>query len=493
MNLLNHPDYQALVQLVRTRWDSARVLVVGDVMLDRYAFGHVERVSPEAPVPVVRADRTSERPGGAANVAMNLAKLGGVALLAGFVGEDQDGWMLKSLLNEAGVESSLVPVAGMPTTSKLRVLGQKQQIVRLDFENSSPKPEPAYQVLLARVREALPSASAVVISDYDKGTLTPALCQQVITEATKLGIPVLVDPKSKNFSHYAGATTICPNLAELSLATGEDAADVDALLGHGQRFVSDYRLQYLTVTMGEKGIVVLWPEGQYHAAAMARQVFDVSGAGDTVIATLGICAANGVDLRLAAELANVTAGIVIGKIGTVPVTQEELLAGLGTAAVVKLYLQKTPALSQLLERIAAWRAAGDRIVFTNGCFDLLHVGHVTLLERCKQFGERLIIGINSDASVARLKGPSRPIISETERMRVLSSLAVSDAVVIFDEPTPIELIRAIQPDVLVKGGDYTEATVVGAEDVKGWGGRVELVPLVPGLSTSEIVRRASGA
>jgi D-beta-D-heptose 7-phosphate kinase/D-beta-D-heptose 1-phosphate adenosyltransferase len=493
MNLLNHPDYQALVQLVRTRWDSARVLVVGDVMLDRYAFGHVERVSPEAPVPVVRADRTRERPGGAANVAMNLAKLGGVALLAGFVGEDQDGRMLKSLLNEAGVESSLVPVAGMPTTSKLRVLGQKQQIVRLDFENPSPRPEPAYQVLLARVREALPSASAVVISDYDKGTLTPALCQQVITEATKLGIPVLVDPKSKNFYRYAGATTICPNLAELSLATGEDAADVDALLEHGQRFVSDYRLQYLTVKMGEKGIVVLWSEQRYHAAALARQVFDVSGAGDTVIATLAICAANGVDLRLAAELANVTAGIVIGKIGTVPVTQEELLAELGAAAVVKLYLQKTPALSQLLERIAAWRAAGDRIVFTNGCFDLLHVGHVTLLERCKQFGERLIIGINSDASVARLKGPSRPIISETERMRVLSSLTVSDAVVIFDEPTPIELIRTIRPDVLVKGGDYTEATVVWAEDVKGWGGRVELVPLVPGLSTSEIVRRASGA
>jgi D-beta-D-heptose 7-phosphate kinase/D-beta-D-heptose 1-phosphate adenosyltransferase len=241
----------------------------------------------------------------------------------------------------------------------------------------------------------------------------------VITEATKLGIHVLVDPKSKNFSHYAGATTICPNLAELSLATGEDAADVDALLGHGQRFVSDYRLQYLTVTMGEKGIVVLWPEGRYHAAAMARQVFDVSGAGDIVIATLAICAPNGVNLRLAAELANVTAGIVIGNIGTVPVTQEELLAELGAAAVVKLYLQKTPALSQLLERIAAWRAAGDRIVFTNGCFDLLHVGHVTLLERYKQFGERLIIGINSDASVARLKGPSRPIISETERMQLV--------------------------------------------------------------------------
>ncbi len=483
-------DPQTLISLLESGWAGARVLVVGDLMLDKYAFGRVERISPEAPVPVVRAHRTSEQPGGAANVAMNIAGLGATALLAGFTGQDADGLQLESLLEAAGIQPLLVRVAETPTTSKLRILGGTQQIVRLDFEDTAPRPLAAYAQLLSQIEAALPSVSALVLSDYAKGVLTPELCERLIAQATERGIPVLVDPKSKDFSRYAGATTICPNLGELSLAIGESATDLERLLERAQALVREHRLQYLTVTMSEKGIAVLWPDAQHRAAAVARQVFDVSGAGDTVIAVLALCAAHGVDMQQATALANLAAGIVIAKLGTVPVTRDELLGAVRAAA--DPYQGKTLSLPQLIEKIRVWRAAGEHIVFTNGCFDLLHVGHVTLLEQCKRLGDRLIIGINSDASVSRLKGPTRPIIGQAERARLLSALAASDAVVIFDEATPIELIRAIRPDVLVKGGDYTEATVVGADEVSAWGGRVELVPLVAGFSTTEIVRRMAG-
>jgi len=479
-------NIESLNPLIASGWERARVLVVGDVMLDKYVFGHVERISPEAPVPVVRAGQTREQPGGAANVAMNLAGLGAHAVLAGFIGADADGQQLQSLLHAADVEPLLVANAEAPTTSKLRILGGNQQIVRLDVEHSAPRPAAAYDPLLAHVESVLPSVAALVLSDYAKGVLTPELCRQMIALARARGIPVLVDPKSRDFARYAGATTICPNLAELSLALGESTSDPDHLLARAQALVASLDLQYLTVTMSDKGIAVLWPDTRHHAPAVARQVFDVSGAGDTVIAVLALCAAHGVDLRTATALANLAAGIVIGKVGTVPVTRAELL---DTVRALTAPPGKILDLPQLMDRVAAWRRAGERIVFTNGCFDLLHVGHVTLLEQCKALGDRLIIGINSDASVRGLKGPARPIIGEAERARLLSALSVADAVVIFDAPTPLDLIRATRPDVLVKGGDYTAATVVGAEDVQSWGGRVELVPLVEGFSTTRIVER----
>ena len=479
-------DIENLTPLIAAGWDRARVLVVGDVMLDKYVFGHVERISPEAPVPVVRANQTREQPGGAANVAMNLAGLGAHAVLASFVGQDADGQQLQSLLHAADVEPLLVANAEAPTTSKLRILGGNQQIARLDVEHTAPRPPAAYAALLAHVESVLPSVAAMVLSDYAKGVLTPEMCHQLIALARARGIPVLVDPKNRDFSRYAGATTICPNLAELSLALGENTTDQEHLLERAQELVTRLGLRYLTVTMSDKGIAVLWPDARHHAPAVARQVFDVSGAGDTVIAVLALCAAHGVDLPAAAALANLAAGIVIGKVGTVPVTRAELLEAVRALTAPPGKILDLP---QLVDRITAWRRAGDRIVFTNGCFDLLHVGHVTLLEQCKALGDRLIIGINSDASVRGLKGPARPIIGEVERARLLSALSVADAVVIFDAPTPIELIRATRPDVLVKGGDYTTATVVGAEDVQSWGGRVELVPLVEGFSTTRIVER----
>lgn len=484
-------ELESISELVASGWHGVRVLVVGDVMLDKYAFGHVARISPEAPVPVVRADRTSEQPGGAANVALNLARLGATAVLAGFTGQDADGLQLQALLEQQGIEPLLVAVPTMPTTSKLRILGGTQQIVRLDFEDTSPRPQAAYAELLTKAEDALRNVSVLVLSDYAKGVLTPNVCQQLIMMATRKGISVLVDPKGKDFSRYAGATTICPNLSELSLVIGEHHSDVDHLMAQAQHLVSDLRLQYLTVTMSEKGINVLWPHAQHQSPAVGQQVFDVSGAGDTVIAVLALCAAHGLDVKAAIALANLAAGIVVSKLGTVPVSQDELLAAL--QAAMPLVNAKLLTSTQLLNKARAWRAAGDRIVFTNGCFDLLHVGHITLLEQCKRFGERLVVGINSDASVSDLKGLMRPIIGQHDRARLLTALGATDAVVIFDAPSPIDLIRLLRPEVLVKGGDYTESTVVGADDVKSWSGQVKLVSLVEGISTTDIVRRLTVA
>lgn len=484
---LSVSELASIATLVGSGWHGVRVLVVGDVMLDKYAFGHVARISPEAPVPVVRADRTSEQLGGAANVAMNLVKLGATAVLAGFTGQDADGLQLQSLLNKQGIESLLVAVPSMPTTSKLRILGGTQQIVRLDFEDASQRPQDAYAELLAKAEDALQNVSVLVLSDYAKGVLIADMCQQLILMANRKGIPVLVDPKGKDFSRYAGATTICPNLSELSLVVGEITADIDHLMEKAQHLVAELRLQYLTVTLSEKGIGVLWPNAQHQSPAVGQQVFDVSGAGDTVIAVLALCAAHCMDVKAAVTLANLAAGIVVSKLGTVPVTQDELLSAL--QAAMPSVNAKLLTTAQLLNRARTWRASGEKIVFTNGCFDLLHVGHITLLEQCKRFGARLVVGINSDASVSKLKGPLRPIINQDDRARLLTALGATDAVVIFDAPSPIDLIRALKPEVLVKGGDYTESTVVGADDVKSWSGQVKLVPLVQGISTTDIVRR----
>lgn len=476
-----------LQDTIARRWPQTKVLILGDVILDKYVYGHVERISPEAPVPVVRADRSSEQPGGAANVAMNVVAMGARATLVGFTGRDADRELLERQLAAAGVDSALVAVDGTPTTAKLRVLAGQHQVVRLDHESTAERPAPAYEELLQRFEAALASAQVVILSDYAKGVLTKTVCQRAIALARKAGVPVLVDPKTRDFSRYAGATTICPNRSELALATGVHG-DVEEELNHGQQYVEQLGLSHLTVTMSEKGICLLWPDRRHHAPAVARQVFDVSGAGDTVIATLALCAASGVPPEQAAGLANLAAGIVVAKVGTVPASAGELLSELRARNKDGSDL-KAMSLPELAEKVAAWQAAGDKVVFTNGCFDLVHVGHVTLLEQCREFGTRLVVGINSDASVSRLKGPTRPIIGEQQRARLLSALAATDAVVIFDEPTPIDVIKAIRPDVLVKGGDYTEATVVGAPEVRSWGGRVELVPLVEGFSTSDIVRR----
>jgi D-beta-D-heptose 7-phosphate kinase / D-beta-D-heptose 1-phosphate adenosyltransferase len=482
-------DLHRVIQLIEGDWRRKRVLVLGDVMLDRYIWGSVERISPEAPVPVVHTANTNQRPGGAANVAMNILGLGARAILFGFCGDDADGAVLESCLREVGVDAQMTRVAGHPTTAKLRILSGRQQMLRLDTERVDGYPETAFASLLAGVLQHLDAADALILSDYAKGVLTADVCRVAIQAARKRGIPVLVDPKQRGLDRYRGATTICPNLTELSLTTGVSMRDTEALLDAGQKLAAELGLEYLTATMSEKGIAVLRPDERFIAAAQARQVFDVSGAGDTVIATLALSLAGALDIETAVQLANVAAGIVVGKVGTVPVTRDELLTSLSPE--IDLHAQeKVLALDQLRVRAAAWRSAGQKIVFTNGCFDLLHIGHITLLEDARREGDRLVVGINSDASVRGLKGPARPIVGERERGRILAALAAVDAVVVFGEPTPMELILALRPDVIVKGGDYDESTVVGAKEVRSWGGSVKIVPTVEGFSTTKLIAKA---
>ena len=479
----------SVIHKIEQEWPLKRLLVLGDVMLDKYIWGDVGRVSPEAPVPVVRATHQSEQPGGAANVAMNLAKLGASVVLLGFTGGDTDEKLLTESLQSHGIDPAFVACDGFPTITKTRIIGRHQQMLRLDSENLGKRAAGDHDRLLARMREELPGCHAVVLSDYAKGVLEPRLCQAVIAEARRLGVPVLVDPKTADFSRYRGATTICPNLQELSEASREDVHSLESMFAAGERMVAEFDLEYLTATMSEKGIAVIRPGNRFVAPAVARQVFDVSGAGDTVIAVLALCLASGLAIEPSVQLANIAAGIVVGKVGTVPVEKHELLAAL--APDIALHAEdKVLTREELVRRVAVWRANAERVVFTNGCFDLLHVGHITVLEQSRRLGDRLIVAINSDASVSCLKGPSRPVVGENERARVLAALAAVDAVVIFGEPTPLEVILASRPDVIVKGGDYNEDTVVGAKEVKSWGGKVAIVPTVEGHSTTRLIERS---
>ena len=478
-----------VIEKIERVWPSKRLLVLGDVMLDKYIWGDVGRISPEAPVPVVRATHQSEQPGGAANVAMNLVKLGAAVSLVGFTGGDADERLLTGSLRSHGIDPAFVSCPDFPTITKTRILGGRQQMLRLDNERLGDRSPADHDRLLVRALEELTACDGVVLSDYAKGTLAPTVCQAVIAEARRLGIPVLVDPKTSDFSRYRGATTICPNLHELSTASGKDARDLDAIFQAGERMVADFDLEYLTATLSEKGIAVIRPGNRFVAPAVARQVFDVSGAGDTVISVLALGLASGLSIEPAVQLANIAAGIVVGKVGTVPVEKFELLAALSPD--IALHAEdKVLTRDELVLRVAVWKANGDRVVFTNGCFDLLHVGHIAVIEQSRQQGDRLIVAINSDASVSCLKGPNRPVVGERERARVLAALAAVDAVVIFDEPTPLDWILAAKPDVIVKGGDYNEETVVGAKEVKSWGGKVVIVPTVEGHSTTRLIQRS---
>jgi D-beta-D-heptose 7-phosphate kinase/D-beta-D-heptose 1-phosphate adenosyltransferase len=336
---------------------------------------------------------------------------------------------------------------------------------------------------------AVDPVSALVLSDYAKGVLTEPVCRALIGKARECGIPVIVDPKGKDFLRYRGATTICPNLSELSLATGTSGTATETVLAAGELLMTSLGGASLTVTLSERGIVVLDGRTREHAAASARQVFDVSGAGDTVVAVLALSIAAGLDRKASLQLANVAAGIVVSKVGTVPVQNFELLAAL-SGEVGHASEEKVLDRDQMVVRAAAWRAAGDRVVFTNGCFDLLHRGHITLLEQARREGDRLVVGLNSDASVARLKGPTRPVVGEKERAILLGALSAVDGVVLYEEDTPLETILALRPDVLVKGGDYTVETIVGAPEVHSWGGRVKIVPIVEGSSTTGLIAKA---
>jgi D-beta-D-heptose 7-phosphate kinase / D-beta-D-heptose 1-phosphate adenosyltransferase len=468
-------------------------LVIGDLMLDRYLHGDVERISPEAPVPVVLLSREAECAGGAANVAANLAGLGVRTRLVGCIGADEDGAKLARTIAAMGVATEgLCRSQSHPTIVKTRVLGGHQQMLRLDRECRDPYSAADNDALVAcALRHLNDNPAVVVLSDYAKGVLSPPLCQAVIAEARRRNIPVLVDPKGKDYSKYATATALTPNKRETAEACGLAPHDSARLLAAASDLRAQLQLDFLAVTRSEEGISLIADERVIDLPAVARQVFDVSGAGDTVIATLAAGLSVGLAREDALHLANVAAGIVVGKLGTVPITQAELLQEL-TLEDSALQISKIGDLNSVRGKVKRWRATGQRIVFTNGCFDLLHAGHVTYLEQARKQGDRLVLGLNTDRSVSALKGPSRPVVQEADRARVLAALEAVDAVVLFDEETPLVLINALQPDVLVKGADWREDEVVGGLEVKSWGGRVALIEVVPGRSSTAIINRLAG-
>lgn len=482
---------ETLIEAVKHRFvaEHRTALVIGDLMLDRYLIGEVERISPEAPVPVVLLKQENERAGGAANVAANLSLLGIRTTMAGIIGDDAEGRALLDMLRELNIDSAIVTSQQRPTVTKTRILGGHQQMMRLDKESRLAFTESENNALHEQVSQAIAQKPDVIIlSDYAKGVLSDALCQAVIAQAKALGIPVLVDPKGRDYTKYQGATALTPNKKETSEACGIDAMDTDRLLQAAADLRDHLGLKFLAVTRGEEGISLLEQNEAIHIPAAAKQVFDVSGAGDTVIATLAAGLVHGLSHRQAFELANIAAGIVVGKVGTVPVNREELLAELISQDSVE-QADKICELETLLGRVRQWRQQKKRIVFTNGCFDLLHAGHVTYLEAARKTGDKLILGLNTDRSVSALKGPSRPVIHEADRARVLAALEAIDAVILFDEDTPLQLIDAIRPDVIVKGSDYSEDQVVGGKEVKSWGGKVALIDIVPGRSTSNIIEK----
>ncbi|MDH4570189.1 bifunctional D-glycero-beta-D-manno-heptose-7-phosphate kinase/D-glycero-beta-D-manno-heptose 1-phosphate adenylyltransferase HldE [Pseudomonas sp. BN414] len=469
------------MKLSMPRFDQAPVLVVGDVMLDRYWHGGTSRISPEAPVPVVKVEQIEDRPGGAANVALNIAALGAPAMLVGITGVDEAADSLTDSLNAAGVDVHFQRLAEHPTIVKLRVMSRHQQLLRMDFEEAFGTDAEA---LAVQVERLLPQTRVLVLSDYGKGALKNH--QVLIQAARRLGVPVLADPKGKDFSIYRGASLITPNLNEFEAIVGR-CADEAELVAKGAALMQELELGALLVTRGEHGMTLLRPgHSALHLPARAREVFDVTGAGDTVISTLAAALAAGEELPQAVALANLAAGIVVGKLGTAAISAPEL-----RRAVQREQGSERGVLSldQLLLAIEDARAHGEKIVFTNGCFDILHAGHVTYLEQARAQGDRLVLAVNDDASVSRLKGPGRPINSVERRMAVLAGLGAVDWVVSFPEDTPERLLGQVKPDVLVKGGDYGIDQVVGADIVRAYGGEVRVLGLVENSSTTAIVEK----
>ncbi|MFO1358802.1 bifunctional D-glycero-beta-D-manno-heptose-7-phosphate kinase/D-glycero-beta-D-manno-heptose 1-phosphate adenylyltransferase HldE [Plasticicumulans sp.] len=465
----------------------ARVLVAGDLMLDRYWSGPARRISPEAPVPVVHVSELDDRPGGAGNVALNVAALGGRAWVCAPVGADEAAGVLRARLEAAGVGCAFEVVPQAATITKLRVLARHQQLIRLDFEDGFPDFEPAR--LAAGVTALLDAAGIVVCSDYAKGALRDVAA--VIAAARAAGRPVLVDPKGTDYARYAGALLITPNEAEFAAVAGE-WADEAGLVAKARRLAADCGIGHVLITRSERGMTLVAADGApaQHIPTRAREVFDVTGAGDTVIATLAAALAAGSPLADAVQLANHAAGIAVGKLGTATVTPLELAAALAPARPPAAGVVERTA---LLEELAAARARGERIVMTNGCFDLLHAGHVRYLAEAAALGDRLIVAVNDDASVRRLKGSERPIHPLAARMEVLAALRAVDWVLPFTEDTPRALIAQLLPDVLVKGGDYRPEDIAGGAEVIAAGGEVIVLGFVEGHSTTATVGRIRGA
>jgi D-beta-D-heptose 7-phosphate kinase/D-beta-D-heptose 1-phosphate adenosyltransferase len=479
-----------LAQLVR-RFAQAHVLILGDVMLDRYVSGTASRLSPEAPIPVLRPTARRATLGGAANVALNIATLGGQASLVGVIGDDSEGSELTNLLGSSGIVPHLIVAPGRPTTAKTRFMAGTHQLLRLDEESTAEVDAVTADHVLSAFTQAIEAADIVVLSDYAKGVLSDTVLSGALERARAHGRVLIADPKRIDFAAYRGATVLTPNEQEVRRATRIDAADDAEAVRAGQCALEDTGCQAVVVTRSAKGLTLVRRDAPaLHLPTRAREVADVSGAGDTLVAALAVALGAGAALPEAAMLANVTAGISVGKPGTATVSQEELLGVLHLEDLIASD-RKIVDRAEATQRAAAWRAQGRRIGFANGCFDLIHPGHIRLLSEARARCDRLIVALNTDASVKRLKGPTRPLQNETARATVMASLAPVDLVVLFDEDTPMQLIKALRPDVLVKGADYSIDQVVGADLVQSWGGTVLLVELQAGHSTTGTIRRMS--
>jgi len=468
-----------------------RVVCIGDLMLDRYVEGRVNRLSPEAPIPVLEVQRESAMLGGVGNVLRNLSALGVAAELVAAIGVDRAGHELAALVGrESHVTPRLVSIADRRTSVKTRFVVGNQQLLRADEEANSPIEAVDVRSLLDDATAAMAAApgAPVVLSDYGKGVLSDAVVATLIAQARAERRLVIVDPKGRDFSRYRGATLLTPNRQELSQATGMPTETDEEVIAAGRKLIDDCGIDSVLATRSERGMTLIEKDSVHHLPARAREVFDVSGAGDTVVAIVAASVAAGAPLTLAAKLANLGAGVVVGKVGTAAAYPAEILTALHESEFLDAEVKIVTA-DAMVERAQTWRRRGARIGFTNGCFDLLHPGHISLLKQARQACDKLVVGLNSDASVKRLKGDDRPTQSESSRAAVLAALAAVDLVVIFDEDTPINLINALRPEVLVKGADYTVADVVGAKEVQSWGGEVLLAEILDGHSTTETIRR----
>ncbi|RJP71977.1 MAG: D-glycero-beta-D-manno-heptose-7-phosphate kinase [Candidatus Abyssobacteria bacterium SURF_17] len=466
------------------------ILVIGDLMLDLYVWGSVDRISPEAPVPVLKVESEEPRPGGAGNVAVNVAALGANVFCCGVVGADAYGRSLCGMLKKLKVDvSGVLHDRARPTILKTRMMAHSQQLMRVDKEECHDLGKSIQSRMLDYITEILPRCDAVLVSDYGKGTLPDEVIAQVIAASRKRGVKVLVDPaRQRDYRVYAGCTVLKPNSAEAAQASGMQIVDTNSLAAAASKLRKLSSCEYLVVTQGSEGMTIFRSgAAPVHIASLSRPVFDITGAGDTVLSLLGYVLAGGHTIDAAAEIANVAASIVVGRVGAVPVTKAEITREL--AGFHHIASHKVRSLEEMISTCEEHRRRKQKIVFTNGCFDLLHVGHIKLLQFAKNSGEIVVVGLNSDSSVRRLKGQGRPVLEQNERAYILSALEQVDYVVIFDEETPLKLIKAIRPDILVKGADYTKDTVVGRDFVESYGGKVRLAPLIEGVSSSGIISR----
>ena len=466
-----------------------RCLVIGDVMLDEYLWGRTDRISPEAPVQVVDVLREELRLGGAGNVVNNLVALGAQVSACSVVGEDENGEALLTAFQKQNISiDAIFRDPSRRTSRKTRVVASNQQIVRIDRESREPLSSDVEEKLCEWLTNNAAIYHVIVLSDYLKGVLTPKVLSAAISVAKSAGIPVLADPKGTDYSRYRGVTTLTPNRKEAEAASGIIINSDESLAQAAMVIMKRAELKHLLITRSEAGMSLFSAEAAaVHIPTVAREVFDVSGAGDTVLASLAIGIAAGLEMDEAARLANVAAGIAVGKLGTSTVTPDEIINAIAMShSDSDSKIKNRDVLAAILK---AETAKGKKVVFTNGCFDLLHAGHVKYLQKARKIGDILVLGLNSDTSVRRLKGEKRPLIGEEERAHILAALDCIDYVVLFDEDTPLELIKLLRPYVLAKGGDYTPETVVGRELVESYGGRVELVSFVDGKSTTNIIER----